>query len=52
MFKRMSKLPGPGEYSPTLGGDANTGSYFIAKYRNSGAPVFSRSKRLAELDIS
>jgi hypothetical protein len=49
-FKRVSKLPGPGEYSPRS--ESNVGNYFIAKYRNSGAPVFSKGKRLAELDLS
>lgn len=47
----MSAEPGPGEYNQ-IASVNKTGIFFFKKYKNSGAPVFSKAKRLATLDLS
>jgi len=50
-FKTSAAIPGPGMYKPKL--DLNLkGSYPLARYRNSGAPIFTRGKRDTNLDTS
>ncbi|CDW73627.1 UNKNOWN [Stylonychia lemnae] len=50
-LKRAMQEPGPGQYRH-VEAVSNTGNYFIKKFKNSGAPVFSKSRRLVELDVS
>jgi hypothetical protein len=44
-------VPGPGVYQPKLD-FSNKGTYSVAKFRNSGAPLFSRAGRDTNLDTS
>lgn len=43
--------PGPGEYAPEVSVNS-TGRYFLGRYRNGGAPIFSKQKRVVELETS
>lgn len=43
--------PGPGAYAH-IESVSKTGSYFLNKFKNSGAPIFPKQRRLAELDTS
>lgn len=51
LFRKAIQEPGPGAYNPSVGVD-KTGQYFINKYKNSGAPVFNKQKRIVALDTS
>eukprot|EP00347_Sterkiella_histriomuscorum_P007766 403347641 len=45
------EIPGPGQYKPQL--ELNQkGNYSFYKFKNSGAPVFSKAKRITNLDTS
>lgn len=50
-IKSSMELPGPGVYKPRLDLN-NKGNYSFYRYRNSGAPVFSKAKRSTNLDNS
>ena len=50
-MKTSAAVPGPGLYQLKL--DLNgKGNYSFARYRNSGAPVFTKGKRDTNLDTS
>ena len=44
-------IPGPGNYENKLGFDKK-GQYSFYKWKNSGAPVFSKASRHVNLDTS
>jgi Sperm-tail PG-rich repeat len=50
-IRRAAEIPGPGQYE--LKTDVNAqGTYFVDKYKNSQAPVFTKQSRLVTLDPS
>ena len=44
-------VPGPGNYNPKMELDGK-GTYSLARYRNSGAPIFTKAGRDTTLDTS
>jgi hypothetical protein len=50
-MRTSAAIPGPGLYQPKL--ELNVkGSYPLARYRNSGAPIFTKGKRDTNLETS
>ena len=50
-IRKAAEIPGPGQYDPKTNVNPN-GTYFVDKYKNSQAPVFTKQSRLVTLDVS
>jgi hypothetical protein len=49
--RALAAVPGPGNYTMKMEMNKK-GTYSVAKYRNSGAPLFGRAQRETNLDTS
>ena len=50
-IRRIAEIPGPGQYDPRTEVSPN-GTYFVDKFKNSQAPLFTKQQRLVTLDPS
>jgi hypothetical protein len=51
LIKRTKEEPGPGQYE-TITTFNKEGKFFVNKIKNSGAPIFSKARRILSLDNS